>query len=110
VTLAHGGVSDPASDNGEEYHRFEKGGVTFYCLNSNYTDRKQPQWLEGKLTAAAYDRDTSFMLVEMTKEATHFQVISRTGETMDPGVMPYQGRAPRPPLNEIVTKVPVNGM
>jgi hypothetical protein len=158
--------------NGEEYHRFEKGGVAFYCLNSNYMDKKQLQWLEGKLkadtsnwkvaffhhppyssggkhgsevdlrevieplfvkygvnvvfaghehfyerikpqkgiyyfisgaggklrkgdvkrgsplTAKAYDADMSFMLVEMTKDAMHFQVISRTGETVDSGVVP----------------------
>ena len=160
--------------NGEEYHRFEKGGVAFYCLNSNYMDKKQLKWLEDKLkadtsqwkvaffhhppyssggkhgsetslrevvepiflkygvnvvfaghehfyerikpqkgiyyfisgaggklrkgdvkkgsplTAKAYDSDMSFMLVEMTKDALHFQVISRTGETVDSGVMPNQ--------------------
>lgn len=44
------------------------------------------------LTAKAYDRDMSFMLVEFTKDAMHFQVISRTGETVDPGVLPNQRR------------------
>ena len=162
--------------NGEEYHRFERGGVAFYCLNSNYMDKKQLTWLENKLkgdtakwkvaffhhppyssggkhgsevelrevveplfmkygvgvvfaghehfyerikpqqgiyyfisgaggklrkgdvkkgsplTAKAYDRDMSFMLVEMTKEEMHFQVISRTGETVDSGVLPNQRR------------------
>jgi len=160
--------------NGEEYHRFTKGNVAFYCLNSNYMDKKQLQWLEGQLakddsewkvaffhhppyssggkhgsetsvrevvepiflkhgvnvvfaghehfyerikpqkgiyyfisgaggklrkgdvkkgsplTAKAYDDDMSFMLVEITKDAMHFQVISRTGETVDSGVMPNQ--------------------
>lgn len=163
--------------NGEEYHRFEKGGVAFYCLNSNYMDRKQLQWLEDKLkadtanwkvaffhhppyssggkhgsssslrevveplfvrygvnavfaghehfyerikpqkgiyyfisgaggklrkgdvkkgsplTASAYDDDMSFMLVEITKDALHFQVISRTGQTVDSGMLPIQQRA-----------------
>ena len=45
------------------------------------------------LTAAAFDRDMSFMLIEITKDAMHFQVISRTGETVDTGVMPNQRRA-----------------
>ena len=160
--------------NGEEYHRFEKGNVAFYCLNSNYMDKKQLQWLEDKLkadtaqwkvaffhhppyssggkhgsetslrevvepiflkygvnvvfaghehfyerikpqkgiyyfisgaggklrkgdvrknsplTAKAYDDDMSFMLIEVTKDAMHFQVISRTGETVDSGVLPSQ--------------------
>ena len=162
---------------GEEYHRFEKGGVAFYCLNSNYMDKKQLDWLEGKLkadtadwkiaffhhppyssggkhgsdqglrevveplfvkygmnvvfaghehfyerikpqkgiyyfisgaggklrkgdvqknsplTAKAYDNDMSFMLIEVTKDAMHFQVISRTGETVDSGIMPNQRKA-----------------
>jgi hypothetical protein len=160
--------------NGEEYHRFKKGNVAFYCLNSNYMDKKQLAWLEGQLakddsewkiayfhhppyssggkhgsetslreviepvflkygvnvvfaghehfyerikpqkgiyyfisgaggklrkgdvkgnsplTAKAYDKDMSFMLIEVTKDALHFQVISRTGETVDSGVMPNQ--------------------
>jgi hypothetical protein len=162
---------------GEEYHRFEKGGMAFYCLNSNYMDKKQLTWLEDKLkgdrsdwkvaffhhplyssggkhgsnmslrevieplflkygvnvvfaghehfyerikpqkgvyyfisgaggklrkgdvkkgsplTAKAFDKDMSFMLVEMTKEALHFQVISRTGETVDSGFLPNQRRS-----------------
>jgi hypothetical protein len=162
---------------GEEYHRFEKGGVAFYCLNSNYMDKKQLEWLEGKLkadtanwkvaffhhppyssggkhgsdeglrevveplfvkygvnavfaghehfyerikpqkgiyyfisgaggklrkgdvkkgsplTEKAYDADMSFMLVEITKDAMHFQVVSRTGETVDSGVLPNQRKA-----------------
>lgn len=34
---------------GQEYYRFNKGNVTFYALNSNYMDKKQVEWLEGKL-------------------------------------------------------------
>src|SRR5215210_450053 len=162
--------------NGEEYFNFKKGNVSFYCLNSNYMDKKQLTWLEEKLkgdtaewkiafchhppyssggkhgsdkglreviepllmkygvnavfaghehfyerikpqkgvyyfisgaggklrkgdvqkgsplTAKAYDRDMSFMLLEITKDEMHFQVISRTGETVDSGVLPNQRR------------------
>ncbi|HYH86561.1 MAG TPA: metallophosphoesterase [Pyrinomonadaceae bacterium] len=35
--------------NGEEYYNFKKGGVSFYCLNSNYMDKKQVKWMEDKL-------------------------------------------------------------
>ena len=38
-----------------------------------------------RLTAAYFDRDTHFMLVEITSELLRFQVISRTGETVDAG-------------------------
>ena len=157
--------------NGEEYFRFEKGNIAFYSLNSNYMDKRQLDWLTGKLagdgtkwkiaffhhppfssggrhgsdekmrealhplfikhgvdvvftghdhfyervkpqdgityfvagaggkvragdvkdnsplTAVAYDRDLSFMLVEVVDDEMHFQVLTRTGATVDSGVI-----------------------
>jgi hypothetical protein len=40
------------------------------------------------LTEKAFDTDLSFMLFEVVKDQMHFQVISRTGETVDSGVVP----------------------
>jgi len=160
--------------NGEEYYRLKKGDVSFYCLNSNYMDKRQVKWLEeelskdtaewkiaffhhppyssggkhgsssglrqivepiflkhgvnavfaghehfyerlkpqkgiyyfisgagGKLrpgdvkkgsplTEKAYDRDMSFMLIEIVEDKLHFQVISRTGEEVDAGALTLQ--------------------
>jgi hypothetical protein len=43
------------------------------------------------LTAKGYDRDMSFMLFEVVNgKQMHFQVISRTGETVDSGVLVNQ--------------------
>ncbi|MGI9166982.1 MAG: metallophosphoesterase family protein [Pyrinomonadaceae bacterium] len=42
------------------------------------------------LTEKAFDRDMSFMLAEVVGNQFHFQVISRTGETVDAGVLPNQ--------------------
>ena len=42
------------------------------------------------LTAKGYDRDLSFMLFEVNGKQMHFQAISRTGETIDSGVMQNQ--------------------
>ena len=39
------------------------------------------------LTEKAFDADMSFMLVEVAGDHMHFQVISRTGETVDSGVI-----------------------
>jgi predicted phosphodiesterase len=39
------------------------------------------------LTAAGYDDDRSFMIVELTDDELHFQAISRTGRTVDSGVI-----------------------
>jgi predicted phosphodiesterase len=156
---------------GEEYYRFEKNGVAFYALNSNYMDRRQLDWLIAKLAAdtskwkiayfhhpsfssggfhgsskkirealhplflqhgvsvvftghdhfyerikpqdgiqyfvagsggqlrkgdvkrnspltdKAFDADLAFMLAEIWKDEMHFQVLSRTGQTVDSGVI-----------------------
>ncbi|MDP2998835.1 MAG: metallophosphoesterase [Bryobacterales bacterium] len=39
------------------------------------------------LTAVGYDRDRSFMLVEISGDELYFQTISRTGQTVDSGVI-----------------------
>ena len=44
------------------------------------------------LTDKAYDRDMHFMLFEVDGDQMYFQVISRTGETVDAGVMARQKR------------------
>ncbi len=40
------------------------------------------------MTAAGYDQDRSFMLVEIAGDELYFQTISRTGQTVDSGVIP----------------------
>ena len=40
-----------------------------------------------ELTAKGFDQDLSFMLVEVAGEELHFQVISRTGSSVDAGMI-----------------------
>jgi hypothetical protein len=42
------------------------------------------------LTAKAFDKDLSFMLVEINKDLMHFQVISRSGATVDSAALVRQ--------------------
>ncbi len=42
------------------------------------------------LTEKAFDSDMSFMLLEIVDNQLHFQVISRTGETVDSGILSNQ--------------------
>lgn len=42
------------------------------------------------LTEKAFDRDMSFMLAEIVDDQFYFQVVSRTGEIVDSGVIPNQ--------------------
>ncbi|RPI22609.1 MAG: metallophosphoesterase [Acidobacteria bacterium] len=39
------------------------------------------------LTAASFDTDRSFMLIEVTGDTLHFQSVSRTGQTVDSGTV-----------------------
>ena len=43
-------------------------------------------------TAAAFDQDLSFMLVEVAGAEMFFQAISRTGQTVDSGTIRRQGQ------------------
>ena len=47
------------------------------------------------LTEKAFDTDMSFMLIEVAGEELHFQVISRTGQTVDSGVLMKQQAKPK---------------
>ncbi len=40
------------------------------------------------ITAKGFDQDLSYMLVEIAGDNLHFQVISRTGATVDSGILP----------------------
>jgi hypothetical protein len=43
------------------------------------------------LTAKSYDKDLNFMLFEVDGDEAHFQVVTRTGEMVDSGVLVRQG-------------------
>jgi hypothetical protein len=45
------------------------------------------------LTAKGFDKDMSFMILEIAGDELHFQTISRTGETVDSGVIVNQRKA-----------------
>ena len=45
------------------------------------------------LTDQFFDRDMSFMMIEIVEDQLYFQVLSRTGNTVDAGVLPRQKKA-----------------
>jgi hypothetical protein len=49
------------------------------------------------LTAAGFDDDTHFMLIEISGDDLYFQTISRTGQTVDSGRFARAVDAPQPP-------------
>ena len=68
-------------------------GVYYFISGAGGKLREGDVKAGSPMTAAAFDKDMSFMLVEVAGDEMHFQVISRTGETVDSGVIPNVKRA-----------------
>jgi len=62
-------------------------GIYYFISGSGGKLRKGDVKKGSPLTDKAYDRDMSFMLLEVAGDQMHFQVISRVGETVDSGVI-----------------------
>jgi predicted MPP superfamily phosphohydrolase len=61
-------------------------GITYFTEGAAGELRKG-DLKKGDLTAAGYDQDRSFMLIEVSGDELNFQTISRTGKTVDSGVI-----------------------
>jgi predicted MPP superfamily phosphohydrolase len=62
-------------------------GIHYFVSGAGGKLRKGNVKGNSPLTEKAFDRDLSFMLLEVVEDQMHFQVISRTGETVDSGVL-----------------------
>jgi predicted phosphodiesterase len=70
------------------YERIKPQKGIYYFISGSGGKLRQGDVKEGSsLTEKAYDRDMSFMLIEIDDKQMHFQVISRKGETVDGGVI-----------------------
>ena len=67
-------------------------GIYYFITGAGGKLRKGDVKRNSPLTAKAFDTDLSFMLVEIADKTMHFQVISRTGETVDSGAIPRRER------------------
>ena len=65
-------------------------GIYYFISGSGGKLRKGDVVKGSPLTAKAYDADMSFMLIEIDDKQMHFQVVSRSGETVDSGVIMNQ--------------------
>jgi predicted phosphodiesterase len=73
------------------YERIKpQNGIYYFISGSGGKLRKGDVRKGSSLTAKAYDDDMSFMLIEVDEKEMHFQVVSRTGATVDSGVIPHQ--------------------
>jgi predicted phosphodiesterase len=69
------------------YERFKPQKGIHHFLVGGAAKLRKGDTRRGPLTAAAFDRDRSFMIVEIIDNKMFFQAISRTGAVVDEGII-----------------------
>jgi predicted phosphodiesterase len=69
------------------YERVKPQKGTYYFTEGASGELRKGNLRKTDLTAVGYDQDRSFMLVEIAGDELYFQTISRTGMTVDSGVI-----------------------
>ena len=79
------GVNVVFSGHDHLYERVKpQHGITYFVSGSGGQLRKG-DLVRSDITAAAFDQDQTFMLIEIDVDELHFETISRTGTTVDAG-------------------------
>jgi len=101
------GVSAAFSGHDHLYERIkpQKGGIVYWVSGAGGSLRTG-DLRATDMTAKGFDRDYHFMIVEITGDDLHFQAISRTGATIDSGVVHRPG-APAAEASTAPSPVPV---
>jgi predicted phosphodiesterase len=82
------GVNVVFSGHDHIYERVKpQQGITYFVAGSAGSLRRGDYGRPQAFSAAGFDRDFAFMLVEIDGGKMHFQAISRTGQTVDSGVV-----------------------
>ena len=69
------------------YERIHPQKGIYYFVAGGAAKLRAGDIRKSPLTAVGFDRDRTFMLVEIAGDALHFQTITRTGSTVDSGVI-----------------------
>ncbi|HRH42286.1 MAG TPA: hypothetical protein PKY82_11725, partial [Pyrinomonadaceae bacterium] len=82
------GVDVVFTGHGHFYERIKpQKGIYYFITGAGGKLRDGNIKRDTGLTEKGFDKDLSFMLIEIWKDDMYFQVISRTGETIDSGVI-----------------------
>jgi 3',5'-cyclic AMP phosphodiesterase CpdA len=91
IFLKHG-VNVVFSGHDHVYERLKPQKGIFYFVSGSAGQLRKGNMRPTDQTAAYFDQDQSFMLVEIADRELHFQTISRTGKVVDSGVLSKQPR------------------
>ena len=86
------GVNVVFSGHDHVYERLAPQKGIYYFVSGAGGQLRRGNMRRSQQTAAAFDQDLSFMLVEVAGVEMFFQVISRTGQTVDSGTIRRQGQ------------------
>jgi hypothetical protein len=86
------GVNVVYSGHDHIYERVTPQKGIYYFVSGAGGQLRQGDLKRSALTAAGFDQDCSFMLNEIAGDDLLFQVISRTGQTVDQGVIHREGK------------------
>jgi predicted phosphodiesterase len=82
------GVNAAFSGHEHVYERIRPENSIYYFVLGNSGKLMTHDFHEGGERVKGFDTDQSFMLVEIAGDKLYFQTITRTGETIDSGVLP----------------------
>jgi 3',5'-cyclic AMP phosphodiesterase CpdA len=87
------GLNVVLSGHDHVYERFKpEEGIYFFLVGNSGQLRYRNLRQGSGIMAAGFDTDCSFMIVEISGDKLYFQTISRTGQTVDSGVMQRQSK------------------
>jgi 3',5'-cyclic AMP phosphodiesterase CpdA len=86
------GVNVVYSGHDHIYERVKPQKGIYYFVSGAGGELRQGDLKRSAITAAGFDQDRSFMLNEIAGDDLFFQVISRTGDTVDQGVIHREGK------------------
>jgi hypothetical protein len=81
-------------------------GIQYFVVGAGGSLRKS-DIARTDLTAKGFDTDYHFLLVEILDDKLYFQAVSRTGDTLDSGVVQGPQPAPRPSPSPATAPTPV---
>jgi hypothetical protein len=86
------GVNVVYSGHDHIYERLKPQHGVYYFVSGSAGQLRKGDLKKSGLTAAGFDQDQSFMLNEIVGDELYFQVVSRTGPTVDSGSIHRQAK------------------